>query len=390
MYPLQDPHPGNLLGTTDGRLAFIDFGMMAETPPDARYAIIAHVVHLVNRDYEEMAQDYYRLGFLDRSVDVRPIVPALAAFFDDVLGATVSTLNFKTITDGLGAILYAYPFDVPAYYALILRSLTVLEGLALSTDPEFKVLAAAYPFFASRLLGDDAPALREALTELLFKDDKVRWGRLEGLLLEGSKTRGFAASADALPTLLDLVLGPEGAPQASSGAPAAAATATVTTAAKRKAAAAPLTSFAPPRARAPASLRALVEAEAARVVEALLLGGGLDGIAALQPFLDSLPPGLPRLSSLPAALLPPGEAAQLAELRASVLRVAALLQSSDAGGGGDAGGIDFGALAALLRQPRCVAFLNAVSARVAQRALARTLQGVFRTPPPPAVGAVAR
>lgn len=43
------------------------------------------MVHLVNRDYEAMARDYYALDFLDRSVDVRPIVPALAAFFDDVL-----------------------------------------------------------------------------------------------------------------------------------------------------------------------------------------------------------------------------------------------------------------------------------------------------------------
>ena len=53
--------------------------------------------------------------------------------------ASVSELNFKTITDGLGAVLYQYPFNVPAYYALILRSLTVLEGLALFTDPNFKV-----------------------------------------------------------------------------------------------------------------------------------------------------------------------------------------------------------------------------------------------------------
>jgi aarF domain-containing kinase len=31
-----DPHPGNLLATPDGRLAFLDFGMMSETPPTAR------------------------------------------------------------------------------------------------------------------------------------------------------------------------------------------------------------------------------------------------------------------------------------------------------------------------------------------------------------------
>lgn len=27
---------------------------------------MAHVVHLVNREYEAMARDYYTLGFLDR------------------------------------------------------------------------------------------------------------------------------------------------------------------------------------------------------------------------------------------------------------------------------------------------------------------------------------
>lgn len=67
-----------------------------------------------------------------------------------------------------------YFLAVPAYYALILRSLTVLEGLALYADPNFKVLAASYPYFAKRLLTDPNPYLRDALIELLFKDGKFR------------------------------------------------------------------------------------------------------------------------------------------------------------------------------------------------------------------------
>ncbi|GKV40704.1 hypothetical protein SLEP1_g48313 [Rubroshorea leprosula] len=156
------------------KLAFLDFGMMSETPEEARSAIIGHVVHMVNRDYEAMARDYYALDFLSPDVDVSPIVPALRDFFDDVLNYTVSELNFKRLVDGLGAVLYQYPFNVPAYYALILRSLTVLEGLALYADPNFKVLAASYPYFAKRLLTDPNPYLRDALIELLFKDGRFR------------------------------------------------------------------------------------------------------------------------------------------------------------------------------------------------------------------------
>ncbi|GKB63828.1 hypothetical protein Tco_0920014 [Tanacetum coccineum] len=47
-----NPHPVNLLSTPDGKLAFLDFEMMSETPEEARFAIINHVVHMVNRDYE--------------------------------------------------------------------------------------------------------------------------------------------------------------------------------------------------------------------------------------------------------------------------------------------------------------------------------------------------
>ena len=83
---------------------------MSEAPQNARYAIIAHVVHLVNKDYQAMCLDYYKLDFMDPSVDTSPIAPALAAFFDDVLGSSVAQLNFRAIIDGLGAVLFQYPF----------------------------------------------------------------------------------------------------------------------------------------------------------------------------------------------------------------------------------------------------------------------------------------
>lgn len=68
----------------------------------------------------------------------------------------------QSIVDGLGGVLLRFPFRVPAYYALILRSLTVLEGLALQADARYKLLGKAYPYMARRLLTDPAPELRRA------------------------------------------------------------------------------------------------------------------------------------------------------------------------------------------------------------------------------------
>eukprot|EP00271_Cylindrocystis_brebissonii_P006513 TRINITY_DN19291_c0_g1_i1.p1 TRINITY_DN19291_c0_g1~~TRINITY_DN19291_c0_g1_i1.p1 ORF type:complete len:841 (-),score=133.50 TRINITY_DN19291_c0_g1_i1:1980-4502(-) len=360
-----DPHPGNLLATSDGRLAFLDFGMMSETPAQARLAIIGHVVHLVNRDYEAMAKDYYALDFLAPEVDVKPIVPALQSFFDDVLTQTVSELNFRTIVDGLGAVLYQYPFNVPAYYALILRSLTVLEGLALYTDPNFKVLAAAYPYMAKRLLTDTNPYLRDSLIELLFKDGTFRWLRLENLLTQGRRDQDFEAGAVMQP-LLSLLLGPDGGP-----------------------------------------LRRLVEDEAVRVVEALLLGGAIHAASQNSPLPSplTLPAGLGGLPlpepvrqlfllhSSPTAVsmalaLRSGEQQALLELRTTVLSCVSLLAARGAGGAG--GGFDPRTLQPvleILQQRSAQEMMARIASGVLQRLSARALQMALRPTLPPALPA---
>jgi predicted unusual protein kinase regulating ubiquinone biosynthesis (AarF/ABC1/UbiB family) len=189
-----DPHPGNLLATPDGKLAYLDFGMMSEVKPYQRYGLIEAVVHMVNRDFEGLAQDYVKLEFLTPDTDLSPIIPALTEVFNNALGASVAELNFKSITDEFSALMYEYPFRVPAYYALIIRSLVTLEGIAINVDPEFKVLSKAYPYVAKRLLTDPAPELRSSLQELLFKDGEFRWNRLENLLRNASSSDDYDMS----------------------------------------------------------------------------------------------------------------------------------------------------------------------------------------------------
>ncbi|MEH2361723.1 ABC1 kinase family protein [Nostoc sp.] len=186
-----DPHPGNLLATPDGKLAYLDFGMMSEIQPAQRYGLIEAIVHVVNRDFEGLAKDYVKLDFLSPETDLTPIIPAFARVFADAEGASVADLNIKSITDELSALMYEYPFRVPPYYALIIRSLVTLEGIAIFIDPNFKVLSEAYPYVSKRLLTDPAPQLRASLQDLLFKDGRFRWNRLENLLRNARNSQDY-------------------------------------------------------------------------------------------------------------------------------------------------------------------------------------------------------
>ena len=182
-----DPHPGNILALKDGRLCYLDFGMMSEVTRESRTGLIRAVVHLVNRKFDKLSKDFVQLGFLSKEVNLQPIVPAFESVFTSALKVGVNKMDFKSVTDDMSGVMYKFPFQLPPYYALIIRSLITLEGIALSVDPEFKILGAAYPYFAKRLIEDNDPELRESLKEMLFDGDALMWDKLQDLIGNATK-----------------------------------------------------------------------------------------------------------------------------------------------------------------------------------------------------------
>ncbi|KAL6003921.1 Protein ACTIVITY OF BC1 COMPLEX KINASE 1, chloroplastic [Asimina triloba] len=138
-----DPHPGNIFAMRDGRIAYVDFGNVAVLSQQNKQILIDAVVHAVNEDYVEMANDFTRLGFLASGTDVSPIVPALEAIWQNSVGKGLADFNFRSVTGNL----------------------------------------VAYPYVAKRLLTDPNPALRDRLIQVLFKDGVFQWKRLENLII---------------------------------------------------------------------------------------------------------------------------------------------------------------------------------------------------------------
>ncbi len=183
-----DPHPGNLFALSGqtgdlGHVAYVDFGMMDSISDSDRLTLTGAVVHLINKDFSALAHDFQEMGFLAPNADLESIIPPLREVLGGSLGDSVGTFNFKAITDRFSELMYDYPFRVPARFALIIRAVVSQEGLALRLDPEFKIIAVAYPYVAKRLLAGDTKEMREKLLEVLFDSEgHLRLERLESLL----------------------------------------------------------------------------------------------------------------------------------------------------------------------------------------------------------------
>ncbi|XP_042496339.1 uncharacterized protein slr1919 isoform X1 [Macadamia integrifolia] len=192
-----DPHPGNLVATADGSLAYFDFGMMGDIPRHYRVGLIQVLVHFVNHDSLGLARDFLSLGFIPEGADILLVSEALRESFGD---GTRQSQDFQGIMNQLYNVMYEFNFSLPPDYALVIRALGSLEGTAKALDPDFKVVESAYPFVIGRLLADPSPDMRKILRELLIcNDGSIRWRRLERLIAaiseQASESEGPSSSS---------------------------------------------------------------------------------------------------------------------------------------------------------------------------------------------------
>ncbi|CAM9507589.1 unnamed protein product [Ectocarpus fasciculatus] len=179
-----DPHRGNLLRTPEGNLAYLDFGMMANVTSEKRYALIGATMGLQNRDMRLIASNLVTMGFLPDETDVGTLAPALEnAILDASDGEGASKLNFTRLNENIGALSEVLTFRVPPFYSLIVRTLTILEGLALFVDPDFRLIKGAYPYVAKQILSEDKPEMVALMKATLINaEGTIAWRRLEQLV----------------------------------------------------------------------------------------------------------------------------------------------------------------------------------------------------------------
>jgi aarF domain-containing kinase len=184
-----DPHSGNLLLARDGRLCYLDFGLIVRVSPQHRQAMMAALVHLGLGEWRRLVGDLAELDLLKPGTDQAALAEDLRAEFSAVLASAPeadggggalqaqqlpllslqsSSLSFSTLAGVLFRVAFKYRFLLPSYFPLVVRSVSSLEGVALSIDPGFKLVSAGMPVVLNQLLSDRRPVAQALLRELLL------------------------------------------------------------------------------------------------------------------------------------------------------------------------------------------------------------------------------
>jgi ubiquinone biosynthesis protein len=147
-----DPHPGNVMVLTDGRLGLLDFGSVGRLDASLRSALQRLLLALDRGDPLAASDALLEVTLRPDEIDQERLERALGQFMARYLGPG-STPGVRMFTD-LFRIVSEYGLSVPPEVAAVFRALATLEGTLGRLAPGFNLVTQARAFAGRYAAGE--------------------------------------------------------------------------------------------------------------------------------------------------------------------------------------------------------------------------------------------
>ena len=156
-----DPHPGNVMVLSDGRLALIDFGATGRLDPMEQSSLRDMMLAVSQRDAALLRQAVLEVAILRRRFDDDQLERALARFMARHLapGSAPSAAMFNDLLQ----LFFSFGISLPPEFSTFFRALVTLEGTLTTLSPGYLVIDAAQQIAAEWARERLTPASLEQL-----------------------------------------------------------------------------------------------------------------------------------------------------------------------------------------------------------------------------------
>lgn len=166
-----DPHPGNVLVSSDGTLTLLDFGAVSTVSEGMRRGIAHFLQAVMNQDTERIAQALKEMGFISRHHD-EEVFERVVAYFHEKFQESITLESFnlqdikvdpemglehllalRQMDIGIGEL--SSVFQIPSEWILLERTILLLTGMCTHLDAEVRPMELVRPYLRDFLLGED-------------------------------------------------------------------------------------------------------------------------------------------------------------------------------------------------------------------------------------------
>ncbi len=141
-----DPHPGNLFVTAEGKIAFVDFGLVGEIDPELRGKLGDLFIAIVRKNLDGITEALSAIGSLPLQADRLRLKKELGVILDRYSELTVKDIRIGEVISEVMNLIYTYQVRIPSDFTLMIKTFATLEGLGKQLDPDFNIFEVAEPY----------------------------------------------------------------------------------------------------------------------------------------------------------------------------------------------------------------------------------------------------
>lgn len=171
-----DIHPGNIIILRDGRMGFIDFGMVGSLTKDIKYNFGNLLIGLMQKESTKVVRSIIRMGVVPDDVDINDLYREAELLQDKYYDIPLSQLDFTDAVNDLFTITNHYHIRLPKDFTLLGKTLITLEGNIELLSDNFSIVDVAEPFGKKLVLEKYNPKryLEETIVNWMEVQDDAR------------------------------------------------------------------------------------------------------------------------------------------------------------------------------------------------------------------------
>lgn len=135
-----DPHPGNIAVTNDGKIILYDFGMVGRLDEETRLKLIQFYVALSRLDSKRIVDIMLDLGILQPTANRYVIRSGVELALSEMKGKKIENSEVRALMEVANKTIFQFPFKLPKNLVLYMRMLSILEGVCLKLDQDFRFI----------------------------------------------------------------------------------------------------------------------------------------------------------------------------------------------------------------------------------------------------------
>ena len=134
-----DVHAGNLMLLDDGRLGFLDFGIIGRFSDTQRRQVTDYIVSFATADYARLAEVMLAMGSIAAHVDRDDLAKDLAVAYAPILSKSFGELKYGELLPGILRVAVKHRMRLPNEFVLVTKQMLFFDRYAKLLAPKLNL-----------------------------------------------------------------------------------------------------------------------------------------------------------------------------------------------------------------------------------------------------------